>query len=145
MAEIFALGTTVLWRTYSGGSFGAGANFTNLVSFTGVPKTRQMNRKDGVSDLAVIKKPGKVEFGTCTLTFNLDDTTIASNQYKTISDAIDTGALHRLEVNAPGSFDDTTKLLAFEGYFAGITPPDFTRDDGVVTYTVTFSGEKPTI
>lgn len=88
----------------------------------------------------LIKRPSKREEpGTFSITFYLDDTTTATNQYKVLKDRKNTFLRNTVTVNLPGSFDDTTSPLdSLVGFISGITTPEISQSDEALTYTVNF-------
>lgn len=88
----------------------------------------------------LIKRPSKREEpGTFSITFFLDDTTTATNQYKILKDRKNTYLRNTVTVNLPGSFDDTTSPLdPLVGFISGITTPEISQSDEALTYTVNF-------
>ena len=88
----------------------------------------------------MIKRPSKREEpGTFSITFFLDDTTTATNQYKILKDRKNTYLRNTITVNLPGSFDDSTSPVdSLVGFVSGITTPEISQSDEALTYTVNF-------
>lgn len=88
----------------------------------------------------MIKRPSKREEpGTFSITFFMDDTTTATNQYKVLKDRKNTYLRNTVTVNLPGSFDDSTSPVdSLVGFIAGITTPEISQSDEALTYTVNF-------
>jgi hypothetical protein len=88
----------------------------------------------------MIKRPSKREEpGTFSITFFLDDTTTATNQYKVLKDRKNTYLRNTITVNLPGSFDDSTSPVdSLVGFVSGITTPEISQSDEALTYTVNF-------
>ena len=88
----------------------------------------------------MIKRPSKrIEPGTFSITFFLDDTTTATNQYKVLKDRRNTYLRNTITVNLPGSFDDSTSPVdSLVGFVSGITTPEISQSDEALTYTVNF-------
>ena len=88
----------------------------------------------------LVKRPSKrIEPGTFSITFFLDDTTTATNQYKVLKDRLTTYLRNTVTVNLPGSFDDTTSPLdSLVGFVSGVSTPEIAQSDEALTYTVTF-------
>ena len=86
------------------------------------------------------KRPSKrIEPGTFYITFFLDDTTTATNQYKVLKDRRLTYLRNTVTLNLPGSFDDSTSPLdSLVGFISGLTTPEISQSDEALTYTVNF-------
>jgi hypothetical protein len=88
----------------------------------------------------MVKRPSKrIEPGTFSITFFLDDTTTGTNQYKVLKDRRLTYLRNTVTLNLPGSFDDATSPLdPLVGFISGITTPEISQSDEGLTYTVNF-------
>lgn len=146
MADIvFPAGTTATlqyWLTAdTSTASGTSVSLANVKTITANESTLGFGDVTPVSTSGkLIKRPSKREEpGTFSITFFLDDTTTATNQYKVLKDRKATYLRNTVTVNLPGSFDDTTSPLdPLVGYISGITTPEVSQSDEGLTYTVNF-------
>lgn len=142
---VFPAGTTATlqyWLTTDTASAsGTSVSLANIKTITANEGTLGFGDVTPVGTTGkLIKRPSKREEpGTFSITFFLDDTTTATNQYKVLKDRKATYLRNTVTVNLPGSFDDTTSPLdSLVGFISGITTPEISQSDEALTYTVNF-------
>lgn len=135
---LFSQGTAVKWKTWTGSAFSAGTDLVDLRSLTGNQRTMSFSDTTSLSDTRIRRRPARIDYGTLTLTFTFTDEAVATNQFALLRTALEGKVRQKLEVNLAGTFDDSTNIMAFEGFFSSISAPDVNIDDNVLTYTVTF-------
>lgn len=135
---LFSQGTVIKWKTWTGAAFSAGTDLVDLRSITGNQRTMSFSDTTSLSDTRTRRRPGRIDFGTLTLTFTFTNEPVATNQFALLRTALEGKVRQKLEVNLADSFDDSTNIMSFEGYFSSISYPDVNIDDNVLTYQVSF-------
>ncbi len=135
---IFGFGSTVTYAIYSGGSYGAAVTIDNLKSLSGGGFTIAFGDITKVADTKKRRKPGRIDDQQLTLECMLDDTTVASNQLPVMKAVVEAKSRVKITVNFASTVDDTTKIVEWEGYFAGYNPPGLADSDEPLMYSFTF-------
>lgn len=136
---VFPQGTTVEMATQAtGGTWGTATPLPNLRSLNGNTRTMSFSDTTSLSDNRIRRRPARMDYGTLSMEFALVDDPTATNQLKTLRDALEARQRHKLTVKLPGTFDDTTPLIEYEGFFSSVSTPDVRIDDNLMSYSVTF-------
>jgi hypothetical protein len=130
---VFPAGTTATIKDEPSGSPTA---LSNLRSIGGNESTIAFGDITALSDSTLKKRPARIDPGTLTLTFLLDDTAAGSNQVATLKTKRDSKQKVTLSVNLPGSWDDSTALISYTGYLSSVGYPEIAMGDEPLTYTV---------
>lgn len=129
--NIFPAGTTATIKDEPSGSATA---LVGLKSIGGNESTIAFGDITGLGDTTLKKRPARIDPGTCTLTFFLDDT---SGQLATLKGKRDSKQKVTVTINLPGTFDDVTPLLPpITGYLSTVGNPEVAAGDEALTYTI---------
>lgn len=99
-------------------------------------KEMKLGNVQGLADVQVIEVPtGVIEPGEIEVTVFLDDTAPTTNFWTVIDTKTGSGQKVSLQVDLPGSFDATTKLIpAIQGYIKTRTTPAIEVGDDALSF-----------
>jgi hypothetical protein len=141
MAKVLAVGAaaTIATVTISGGTetTGTPAALLNLISVGPNSATIATSDQTGLADTTLVKYPARIDPGTVSLEFFLDDTATSTNQLTTLRARLTGKTKSVVAVDFTGSAIDT--LITYTGYITDVTTPNIAAGDDTLKYQVTLT------
>jgi hypothetical protein len=141
MAKVLAIGAsaTIATITISGvtETTGTPTPLLNLISVGPNSATIATSDQTGLADSTLVKYPARIDPGTVSLEFFLDDTATATNQLTTLRARLTGKTKSVIAVDFTGTAIDT--LITYTGYITDVTSPNIAAGDDTLKYQVTLT------
>ncbi|NBS94808.1 MAG: hypothetical protein EBT08_01390 [Betaproteobacteria bacterium] len=141
MAKVLAIGAsaTIATVTISGGTetTGTPTPLLNLISVGPNSATIATSDQTGIGDGTLVKYPARIDPGTVSLEFFLDDTATSTNQLTTLRARLTGKTKSVIAVDFTGTAIDT--LITYTGYITDVTSPNIAAGDDTLKYQVTLT------